>query len=153
MYLQFSDLGLVTCVQYSGGNVVYYGHHPKAEWAVAHHDRKAAEARARAEAEERRHRETLRSSQRNIVIGWALGLVTALVSFALAHVPAARAVAEVLALALAAGLGARGAAAFSITARARPRLALASSTAAWTSAMSAIVNSLPMGQPPFNLPA
>ena len=86
MYLQFSDLGLVTCVQYSGGNVVYYGHHPKAEWAVAHHDRKAAEARARAEAEERRHRETLRSSQRNIVIGWALGLVTALVSFALAHI-------------------------------------------------------------------
>lgn len=77
MYLQFQELGLIECVKYLGGNFAYFGHSPKAEWAVRHHDRKAVEAKARQEAEERRHRETLRSSRWNIVLGWVLGLITA----------------------------------------------------------------------------
>lgn len=82
MYLQFEEIGLIECVLYLGGNFAYYGHSPKAEWAIRHHDRKAEEAKARQEAEERRHAETLRSSRWNILLGWGLGILTAVLTAA-----------------------------------------------------------------------
>lgn len=77
MYMQLSDIGFLHCPVAWGGQLIRVHVDPKAHWAVARHEQRAAEERRRVEAEERRHRETLRNSRWNLLLGWALGLVTA----------------------------------------------------------------------------
>lgn len=76
MYMQLSDVGFLHCLVAWGGRLAHVHVDPKAHWAVARHEQRAEEERRRAEAEERRHRETLRNSRWNLLLGWALGLVT-----------------------------------------------------------------------------
>lgn len=81
MYLQLSDLGFIGCLTVDDGNVIYLGHSPKASWAVTRHDRLAEiEAQRKAEAERVRD-EDRRHSRNNVIIGWFLGLATAVVPY------------------------------------------------------------------------
>ena len=78
MYMQLSDLGFIYCFRDFSGNVFYAGHDPKANWAIARHDKLAElEKQRKAEAE------ALRKSDRkrqliDLLIGFVGGIVSAL---------------------------------------------------------------------------
>ncbi len=77
MYMQLSDLGFIQCVFTFDGNVHYLGHTPKANWAIARHDKLAEIERMRKAEAERVRDEDRRHSRNNVIIGWFLGLATA----------------------------------------------------------------------------
>lgn len=54
MYDQFADIGLVQGQSLDGSRFLYDGMSPKADWAIARHDRLAAERERREKAERRK---------------------------------------------------------------------------------------------------
>ena len=79
MYLQLSDLGFIHCFRDFSGGILYTGYDPKANWAIARHD-KLAEI----EKQKKMEAETLRKSDRkhqriDMLIGFVGGIVAALV--------------------------------------------------------------------------
>lgn len=79
MYMQLSDLGFIHCATYFDGDTVYLGHDPKANWAIARHD-KLAEIASQKKAEDEARRKSDRKRQRiDMLIGFVGGIVSALV--------------------------------------------------------------------------
>lgn len=81
MYLQLSDLGFIHCFRDFDGDILYVDYDPKANWAIARHD-KLAELEARRKEEVNRIRdEDRKHSRNNVIIGWFLGLATAAIPY------------------------------------------------------------------------
>ena len=79
MYLQLSDLGFIQCLFAFDGDVHYLGHTPKANWAIARHD-KLAEIEKQKKAEDEARRKSDRKHQRiDMLIGFVgISYITAL---------------------------------------------------------------------------
>ena len=78
MYMQLSDLGFIHCATYDDVTA-YIGHDPKANWAIARHDKLAEIARQKKAEDEARRKSDRKRQRIDMLIGFVGGIVSALV--------------------------------------------------------------------------
>lgn len=76
MYDQFADIGLVQGQSLDGSRFLYDGMSPKADWAIARHDRLAADRERREKAERRKWRLDKLITVLLALLGYIVGLAT-----------------------------------------------------------------------------